>query len=498
MSRFAKPDPALQSAIRHHQAGRLDKAESIYRQVLARQPSQPDALHQLGILSARQGKMDEAEQLFRRAIDAKPNFADALANLANVQITREQYADAAASLEKSLAIQPRNPIALSNLSFALRWIGRFEEAADAARKSLALVPDRPDTLNNLGSALEELGQFDEANNCYRRALARDPSAAAIHLNLAHGLLRAGDYAGGWNEYEWRWKNPSFRDAQRAFPERMWDGNDLTGQSIFLYAEQGIGDTIQFLRYVPLVKPRGGAGRVILEVQPLLKRLCESIDGVDELIAAAPGDRPIGDVRCPLLSLPLKLNLIQEKDIPRQVPYLRARDPGLRGDAQTPACERSEDADRSRLRVGLLVSGNPKFKRNAERSVPADALAPLRLLADRIDFVSLKKRDPDAPADLPFPMTDPTDRLSDFADTASLIASLDVVITVDSAVAHLSGAMGKETWLMLSLLRDWRWPMEGESSIWYPTMRVFRQETRGDWRPVVERVAGELLTRVKSG
>jgi hypothetical protein len=148
-----------------------------------------------------------------------------------------------------------------------------------------------------------------------------------------------------------------------------------------------------------------------------------------------------------------------------------------------------------LRVGLLTSGNPKFKRNPERSIPPSAIAPLRDLSETIDFVSLKKCAPDDPTEPPFPMTDPTDRLTDFVDTAALIDSLDLVITVDSAVAHLAGAMGKETWLMLSLLRDWRWPMEGEESIWYPTMHVFRQEIRGEWKPVIERIAGELRERL---
>ena len=461
----------------------MDKAESIYRQVLARQPSQPDALHQLGILAARRGDMDEAERLMGRAIDARPNFADALANLANVLITRENFPDASTMLERSLALNPKNAVALSNLSFALRMLGRFEEAADAARRSLLLQPDRPDPLNNLGSALEELGQFEEANEAFRRAVARDPNNAAVHLNLAHGLLRAGAWAEGWKEYEWRWKATSFRDAQRAFPEPRWDGSELNGRTIFLYAEQGLGDTIQFLRYVPMVKSRGRAGRVIMEVQPALKRLCNSLEGVDELIAAAPGERPTGEVRCPLMSLPLMLGLIEEKDIPRGVPYVRS-------DSADPA------QHRARLKVGLLTSGNPRFKRNPERSIPPSALGPLRELANTIDFISLKKRTPDDPVEPPFPMTDPTDHLTDFADTAALIDSLDLMVTVDSAVAHLAGAMGKETWLMLSLLRDWRWPMEGEKSIWYPTMRVFRQETRGEWEPVIRRIAEALAQRLR--
>jgi len=248
----------------------------------------------------------------------------------------------------------------------------------------------------------------------------------------------------------------------------------------------LGDTIQFLRYVPLVKERSGAERVILEVPPSLKRLCESLAGVDELIGAVPGERLHGDVRCPLMSLPLMLGLVEEKDLLRAAPYLTINpDPGL----PPPACKE--------VKVGLLASGNPNYRRDAERSIASSALAPLAALSPQVRFYSLKKRgDDDPPLALPLPIDDPTPAFADFADTAAFIDQLDLVLSVDSAVAHLAGAMGKETWLLLSHIRDWRWPIAGQSTPWYPTMRIFRQETRGQWEPLLARVADELLERIK--
>jgi hypothetical protein len=297
------------------------------------------------------------------------------------------------------------------------------------------------------------------------------------------LLQQGRLLEGWEEYEWRWQLKEFPTPKRPFQyeqsdRRRWRGEDLAGRTILLHAEQGVGDTIQFLRYVPLVAARGG--KVILEIQRELRRLVQNIPGAQQVIIA--GDElPDFQLHCPLMSLPLAFGTTLET-IPADIPYLHA-DPG---DVEK---WRERLGDQSRMRIGLAWAGNPAHKKNAERSIDASLLAPLASVAN-VQYHSLLAMPlPKLPAGLI--VTDHSNELHDFADTAALIANLDLVIAVDTAVAHLAGAMGKKVWTMVSYFPDWRWMDDREDSPWYPTLRLFRQKAPGDWASVIARVARAL-------
>jgi Flp pilus assembly protein TadD len=428
-------------------AGELGQAEDLLRQVLQRQPGQGDALHMLGVIAHRLGRGEEALELLGRAVAAAPRIAEFHNSLGNVR----------------------------------RALGRYENAVAAYRNALALKPDLVETHYNLGCALASLRRLDEAMAAYERAIALRPDFAAAHWNLALTLLLRGKIVRGWEEHEWRFA--AKKSAARRFNRPRWDGSDLKGRAILLDCEQGLGDAIQFVRFAPLVAERGG--RVVLGCPSSLRRLFAGADGV-ERVAGSSKEAGEFDVYCPMMSLPLVLGTTPQT-IPAHVPYLQA-DPALA------ACwrQRVAGAD-ARLRVGLAWAGNPIHEDDRSRSMAAALLAPLGAV-EGVSFYSLQKGDRAAQAvELMHVMDliDWTGELNDFAETAALIENLDLVITVDTAVAHLAGAMGKRVWLMLPWAPDWRWMLDREDSLWYPTMRLFRQSRRGQWRDVVERVTREL-------
>jgi len=441
-------------ALQHHQAGRLSEAEKLYRQILAQQPEHADALHLLGVIAHQAGRNDIAIGLIRQAIMLRPNFTEAY----------------------------------NNLGKALKDSGQLSEAIAACRQAIALRPDFAEVHNNLGNALRDKGQLDEAIAACRQAITLNNNLPEPHFDLAFTLLMRGDFQKGWPEYEWRFKGRNLLSSARNFPQPRWDGSPLEDRTLLLYTEQGYGDALQFIRYLPLVARRGG--KIIIECQDEFARLFRSIPGTYQIVTrGAP--LPAFDLYCPLLSLPLVFGTTLE-NIPTNVPYLYA-------DAQDVQKWRQRlDNDLPIMKsgkVGLVWAGKPLPDPN--RSIKLSSLAPLGQVPG-VRLVSLQKGAEAAQAKTPpmgWELIDWTQELKDFADTAALIASLDLVITVDTAAAHLAGAMGKPVWTLLPFNSDWRWLLEREDSPWYPTMRLFRQSARGDWDSVIKRVADALKQKM---
>jgi tetratricopeptide (TPR) repeat protein len=381
---------------------------------------------------------------------------------------------------------------------ALNWLGhtlvqmeRFEQAAPCFEEALT-VPDDPvrtaERHNNLGMVLGQLGEYEEELQCYERALALMP-APLTHLNLSLAILRLGNFAQGWREYEHRWGEGAPQwTARRSFPQPLWGGSDISGRRLLLYAEQGLGDTLQFVRYVPKVIERGA--RVILEVQPSLKQL---LSGLPDLTALVAGGEPLPefDLQCPLLSLPLVFRTTLET-IPRAIPYLHAGQ-----EARQVWTKRL--GEETRFKVGIVWSGSPHHNKDRTRSLPAECMGPLLALRGA-SFYSFQvgERSIDCHHLETFgPLQDLSPLLTDFSETAAALAQMDVLISVDTAMAHLGGALGLETWLLLPAVADWRWMVDRTDSPWYPTLSLFRQETRGDWDSVVKRVRTELQARLEA-
>ena len=471
----------------HHAMGRLltiiappEKAAASLRRAIELRPEFVEALNDLGNLCCIGGEYDEATACFERILSLQPDLAEAHNNLGAVFRDQGRLEEARACHERALALKPYYAEAHTNLGNVLRDQGRLEESAACHERALALRPDFAEASNNLGNTLRSQGRVDEARRSYERALALDPGSIEARWNRSLVALLQGDYATGWRDYEVRYKRK--RNRPRSFPQRQWRGEPLEGAAILLHAEQGLGDTIQFLRYVPRVRAAGG--EVILDVPAGVMRLAAQIPGVAAVVKT--GDPlPAFAWHCPLMSLPLAFGTTLES-VPAEVPYLTVPEEALR-DAE--ALCRPKDC----LRVGLVWSGNARYLEDRIRSVPFSSLAPLLDLVS-VRFFSLQM----GPAAAQLPpaearVTDLQSAIKDFADTAALLSQLDLVITVDTSVAHLAGALARPAWVLLPFAPDWRWLTEREDSRWYPTLRLFRQPRPGDWDSVIERVRNELST-----
>ncbi|HVT87837.1 MAG TPA: tetratricopeptide repeat-containing glycosyltransferase family protein [Tepidisphaeraceae bacterium] len=501
---------AMQLAVGHHQAGRLRDAEMIYRQILAAQPNHPDALHLMGVLASQcgqgqvgvdligraislnpndahyrsnfgqvllnAGKPNEAVVALRKAVEMDPNLAGAWNNLGNALIELRQFSQAVDAYMRAINIVPDFAEAHSNLGNALKELGQLDQAIVSIRKSIELRPDLLASHNNLGMCLRQTGQYAEAAEAYRKAIALKPGLAITHYNLAVTLLVQGQFEEGLAEYEWRWQAPQIGLSRPAFSQPQWDGADPAGKRVLVYAEQGFGDTIQFVRYLPLLAERGA--KITLQCQPQLKRLLQRSGGVERIITLKeePGEL---DLHCPLLSLPYFFKTTVET-IPSCDSYLTA-EPELVSQWSTRLEQYS-----SPLEVGLVWAGRPEHQNDRNRSVSLDELQPLRQVAD-VTFLCLQTGDVNRQDWL----IDITAGMDDFAQTAAAIQNLDLLITVDTAVAHLAGALGKPVWLLLPFSPDWRWLLNRDDSPWYPSMRLFRQPRIGDWETPIRRIIEEL-------
>jgi len=465
--------------------GRGDAAAKAFDRALAINPDQLSAQVNLGALLRDAGKPDEAARCYRRALAISPDLAEAHNGLGAALLDQGASDEAAAEFERALALDPGHAEALSNLGAMKRKQGDLAGAADCYRRAIAIRPRLVEAHVNLGNVLRSQGALDDAEAALRRALDIDRGRPEAHWNLAQVLLLQGNFANGWSEYEWRSKCSFFRSEMWNFGRPRWDGAAIGRKHILLYAEQGFGDAIQFVRYAPLVAER--ARHVVVRCPPTLTRLFETVAGV----AAVGPDietKTRFHVEASLMSLPAILGT-DVATIPNAVPYLAppagqpARLPGTQAPAGT-------------LKVGVVWAGNPGKATAAVYSVGLERLSPL-LNTPGCAFYSLQVgpgRDAIARLGLGDRISDLGQGLDDFADTALAISALDLVISVDTAVAHLAGALGKPTWTLLAHVPDWRWLMDRDDSPWYPTMRLFRQKTAGDWPGVVAAVAAALRDR----
>jgi tetratricopeptide (TPR) repeat protein len=494
--------------------GRLDEAVACYRTAITLRPDRAATHYNLGAALQRQGRLDEAVACYHRALDLQPDFAAALGNLGAAWRDLGRPDEAEAVTRRALALDPDRAEWHDNLGTALQDLGRTDEAVachgravelkpdfagahthlgvarqgqgrlDEAmachRRALALQPDLAEAHNNLGSALQDLGRTDEAAACTRQAIALKPDYADAHWNHAHCLLLGGEFRPGWDEYEWRWRLKTAPYGGRPrFAQPQWSGGAAAGRTILVWAEQGFGDFIQFSRYLPDLVRSGW--RVVVEAPPAMRRLAASMPGVTVVAAGEP--LPPFDVHCPLLSLPRAFATTLET-----IPAAGAI---LRPDADLVEHWRRRLARLDGLKLGIAWRGRQTHKRDRQRSLDPAWFSGILDLPG-VSVVSLQ---PDGRAEelaaLGVPVLDAGPELGDFADTAALVAGLDLAISVDSAVCHLAATLGVPTWSLLEFAGEWRWLKDRSDSPWYPSMRLFRQPRAGDWPAVAAAVAAEL-------
>ncbi len=472
------------AAAAHHKAGRLAAAEQGYRQVLSADPRQPDALHMLGVLAYQNGNSETAAALIGQAIGLHGNSAAYHSNLGLALKDLGRLEAAADAFRRAIALNPRSPEPHNNLGIIHTAQARWDEAVACSETALALAPDFADAICNIGHVRRQQGRLEAAIAQYRQAIAHQSDFAEAHTSLAHALLQDGKFAEGWAEYEWRWKTGTMRPGRRSFTQPQWRGEPGEGRVLLAHAEQGLGDTLQFCRFATQAAARGF--QVILEVQKPLVRLLTGLDRVASVVGRGEG-LPDFALHAPLLSLPLALGLSPDA-LPGPVPYL-SPDPALA------AAWRTRLATGMGLKVGLAWAGSHTVANAAidrRRSIAPERLAPV-LQIPGIDFISLQKDGPRMPD--AFRLIDPMAAVQDFADTAALIANLDLVISVDTAVAHLAGALGKPVWMLNRFDSCWRWPASSptpsRASPWYPVLRIFPQPAPGDWETPLAEIANDL-------
>jgi tetratricopeptide (TPR) repeat protein len=523
----------LSIALQRHRVGHLQEAEGIYRAVLAQDANQVDAWHLLGLIAGERGEQECAIEWIGRALALRPDFAEAHYNLGRVYQQVGNLEEAVACYRRSIGLRPDYAEAYKNLGLvrlaqgateealgcfrrmtelrpdyaeghlalgnALKDAGKAEEAIDCFRRALQLSPSLADAENNLGSVYEQQGRFGDARSCYRRAMALDPHHAEAHWNDAALNLLHGEFEIGWIGYEWRWRTREMKP--RAVKQSHWAGEPLAGRTILLHAEQGLGDTIQFIRYAALVKQRGC--KVIVECQRRLAPLLRSCRGIDLLVPQ--GDEwPPFDVHAPLLSLP-RVFRTTLASIPTDIPYLSA-DAGLvrewRG--RLPAA--------GRVLVGINWHGEPGKRNSRQRAIPRGMFESLAAVPG-VRLIGLQKAEVGDQRSEQFKVQSSKFKVEGegevaivdlgeidtehgaFMDTAAIMMNLDLVITSDTSVAHLAGALGVPVWVALPFVPDWRWLLERSDSPWYPSMRLFRQKKRGDWAGIFEEIEAGLRERV---
>jgi len=466
---------------------KLDEAVASYQRAIHLNPSSPGAHNNLGLSLARQGKLDEAVASYRRAIRLKPDDAEVQNNLGIVVAKQDKLGEAEACFQQAIGLRPGYPEAHNNLGSILDKQDRFDEAVACFQRAIGLKPDYPEAHNHLGIALWKQGRVDEAVASYQQALRFRPDYPEAHWNRGLVWLTMGHLEQGWTGYEWRWKCQEF-NLLPPLQAPLWDGSPLDGRTILVRAEQGLGDTLQFIRYLPLVQRRGG--RVILVCQSPLVRLLSRSRGLGVERLLAHGDPlPEHDVHVPLLSLPGLLGTTLES-VPADVPYLEA-------EPQRVAAWRQRLGSYRGLKIGIVWQGNPDHRMDRFRSTRLTQFASLARVPGVHLFSLQKGPEAEQLAALAgdFPVTDLGSGLEDFADTAAALKNLDLVVSVDTSVAHLAGALGVPVWVALPFVAEWRWLMSREDSPWYPTMRLFRQTGPGQWEGVFRRIAEALRRRM---
>lgn len=482
----------LHQIVELHSQRNLKDAEILCRRILEKEPDNADANHFMGIIAYEVGRLDIARDYLEKAIRMNPDNPSCYLNLGNIVHEEGKYEESMAWYEKAIRLNYADKRkAYNNLGVALTRLGRLNEAVEAFKRSIELDPLYHEAHNNIGETYKFLGEYDRALESYEQAVRLSPEFVPARWNRSMLYLLKGDFEKGWAEYEWRWQRPN-TPKRKIDAGMIWDGRPLHEKTLFVYEEQGMGDTLQFIRYLPLIRHLGGY--VIFEVLSPMVRLVESFKGFDRLWVAIrnvdtrPTDR--FDFHIPLMSLPRIFNTRLDT-IPKDIPYLQA-DPHL-----VRLWEKRLET-KPGFRIGVVFAGHPEHANDAVRSTFLSSFSPLKKLKG-LQIISLQKEKYEKWTDIsPSEVFDQDlgEEISDFADTAAIIENLDLIISIDTAVVHLAGALGKEVWTLLPFSPDFRWMIDREDSPWYPTMKLFRQPQPGDWGAVFEKVGRCLEERLK--
>jgi tetratricopeptide (TPR) repeat protein len=500
-----------------HQQGKLSEAKVIYEKVLAIQPNHFDTLQllatlfgqtkeftkaldlltkalqinpshapcysNLGIILQEFNRLDEALASYDKAIAIKPDYAEAHHNRGNALKDLNRLDEALPSFDKSITLKPSYAEAHSNRGTTLQELKRLEEALVSYDKAIAINPDYAEAHSNRGTALQELKRLDEALASYDKAISIKSDYASAHWNLSLCHLLRGNFKNGWEGYEWRWKAEDISNTAgvRNFSQPLWLGvESLKDKTILIYAEQGLGDTIQFFRYAQLVVELGA--KVILEVQQPLVNLLQNLKSPIQIIAK--GDTPTNfDYQCPLLSLPLAF-----KTELHTIPSLQS----IWTHEEKIAKWQAQLGKKSKLRIGIVWSGSTEHKNDHNRSLTLSKLLPH--LSPNVEYICLQKELRNIDKELLAEQHQIKyfgDALEDFTDTSALCELMDIVISVDTSVVHLAGTLRKPTWVLLPHSPDWRWLLDRNDSPWYPSVKLYRQEKIYDWDGVLEKVRSDL-------
>ena len=490
-------DPALARAYNNRamvlrKLRRLKEALLDCEQAIALQRDYIDAYRTQGQILREMGRPDMAALSYEAVTVLERNDTSAMQHRALALKDGKEYEAALESIGRAIALEPDNADLYLTRGVIQRDAKDYDAAIESCRKVIELWPGHPSGYTNLGRVMDELGQREEAMSSYERAIAVDPACAVAHFNRGLLQLQQGNYADGWRSYESRWsaEELALSKDKREYEQPLWTGEQsLEGKTVLLWSEQGLGDTLQFCRYATMVAQRGAT--VILEVKPELIGLMGTLAGVSRIIAK-DGAAPAFDLHCPLMSLPLAFGTRVET-IPAAVPYLAA-------DPNRVAEWARVLGEKTRLRVGVVWNGNPKYMNDAIRSITLGQFSPL--FGEDCEFVALQKevRTSDkAVLDTSRNVRQFAAAIKDFTDTAALCELMDVIVTVDTSVAHLAGALGKPVWVLLPRRPDWRWLLEREDNPWYPNTKLYRQPSEGDWNAVVDKVRADLgaLARTES-
>ncbi len=465
--------------------GKLDDAAATFRQALTVDRANVKAHYNLGLVLKEQGRMIQAAECFQQAVRYQPNHVDAHNNLGIILREQGQLAQAVECYRSALRVTPDNADVMSNLGNALKDQGLFEEALACFEEALRLRPTFADALNNMGLAFKDQGRFHEARQSFQSAIAVEPAHHLALWNRCLLNLLHGDFAAGWPDHEQRWFQQGVRP--RTFREPRWDGSPLHGKTILVFAEMGLGDTIHFLRFLPAVKQLGGT--VVLECQPALVNLFTGYHGAD-IVVAADTPLPAFDVQIPLLSLPSLFGTTLET-VPNENPYLRAGPQHI--EKWRHALFSGEPKATAELTIGIAWHANPNHTGFNHKSFPLKCFEPLSRVPN-IRLVSLQVGPETRQlTHVTFPATDLGSRFdpNSLEDLAAVMMNLDLIVTVDTGVAHLAGALGRPVWVAIPFVACWRWLRDRDDSPWYPTMRLFRQRKLNDWDDVFERIAAAL-------
>jgi Flp pilus assembly protein TadD len=476
----AEAQSLIRSGMQLHAAGQLDQAERIYQQALSIVPDDADAVHLLGIIACQRQQFERGREWIMRAISLSPATSSYHNSLGNAYRGLGRLSDAITEYRSATILDRSNLEALNNLGVALDDADQLADALDCFDWLISARNDIPQWHTNRGSVQMNAGQTEAAIASFRRAIELNPHFPLAHVKLSAALLRAGRYTEGWAEAEYRLPGGNTQNPAAADASPRWDGSPLGGRTLLIHSEQGHGDQFQFVRYLPLIEKE--TGRLIVQCHAGTETLLRSIKCVDEWLPIGQ-PLPRHDVQAAIMSLPY---LLQGKtqSVPNDLPYLQP-------DSQSIAewAQRLGPRIDARKRIGLAWSGNPTHSNDRRRSCPPNQFSLLASVAG-VEFHRLQM-----PREVPSPpglkLIDHTQQLTDFDQTAALIANLDLVISVDTAIAHLAGAMSKPLWVLLPFSAEWRWLEQREDSPWYPTARLFRQESPGDWAGVLQRVRSEL-------